>query len=94
MHTDFILQQYYYDHGLFNLSVHLNHLFGKHDAEVKIYTSDIINPIVGKLYIKNEPHQPRVRGGNQLKIWFQNNCQVGDTIKVSIINPVTFWVYE
>ncbi len=89
MHTISHLTAAPFEQGFLNIpNEHIN-LIGNHLDRITIYLGNQREPIDGSLYTTI----PRIYGGNLMKQWFEENCQVGQFLNVSIINPVTFWVY-
>lgn len=89
MHTISHLTATPFEQGFLNIpNEHLG-LLGNHLDRITIYLGNQIVPIEGSLYTAN----PRIYGGNLMREWFEANCEVGQYLNVSIINPVTFWVY-
>lgn len=82
-----------FEQGFLNLSNQYIDLVGNHLDPITIYLGNNREPISGTLYTANPVKTPRIRGGVLMSEWFQQNCEVGQVLNVSIINPVTFWVY-
>jgi len=93
MHTISHLTTTPFEQGFLNLGTQYIDLVGNHLEIITIYLGDIREPIQGVLYTQNPPNIPRIRNGNEMHEWFEANCQVGQYLNVSIINPVTFWIY-
>lgn len=93
MHTICNLTAACFEQGFLNLSNQYIDLVGNHLEPITIYLGNNREPIVGTLYTENPVNVPRIRGGNNMHNWFEENCQVGQRLNVSIINPITFWVY-
>jgi hypothetical protein len=93
MHTTFnlntALQQ-----GFFNLGNQFIDFVGNHLEPVTIYLGTNREALNGTLYTQNPIGTPRIYGGNALIAFLQQTFEEGDIPKVSIINPVTFWVYK
>ena len=93
MHTLCNLTAACFEQGFLNLSNQYIDLVGNHLESITIYMGNNREPIQGTLYTANPINVPRIRGGNILHNWFEENCQVNQILNVSIINPVIFWVY-
>lgn len=93
MHTTCNLPKTPFEQGFLNLSAKYIDLVGNHLEEITIFLGSQKKPIRGKLHIKN-PVVPRIRAGKEMIEWFKQNCEIGETLNVSIINPITFWVYK
>lgn len=93
MHTTFNLQTAL-QQGFFNLSNQYIDLVGQHDDNVIIYLGTNKIPINGKLYTQNPPNTPRIYQGRELVQFLKETFKEGDVPNVSIINPVTFWIYK
>lgn len=83
-----------FEQGFLNLSTKYIDFVGNHLEIITIYLGDKREPIQGTLYTDNPVDVPRIRGGNLMHNWFQENCTIGETLNVSILNPVTFWIYK
>jgi hypothetical protein len=94
MHTTTHLTAAPFNQGFFNLSNQFIDLVGNHLEAITIYLGNNREPILGTLYTAYPLNTPRIRGGNAMSEWFLQNCEVGQVLNVSIINPVTFWVYK
>jgi hypothetical protein len=93
MHTNCNLTATCFEQGFLNLSIQYIDLVGNHLEPITIYLGNNREPILGTLYTENPLNVPRIRGGNTMSNWFEENFQVGQLLNVSIINPSTFWVY-
>ncbi|OAB30556.1 hypothetical protein SAMN05444395_11135 [Flavobacterium fryxellicola] len=93
MHTTTTLTTAPFEQGFLNLSNQFIDLVGNHLEPITIYLGNNREPIPGTLYTANPINTPRIRGGNTMSEWFLQNCEVRQILNVSIINPVTFWVY-
>jgi len=93
MHTTFNLRTAL-QQGFFNLSNQYIDLVGNHNDAVIIYLGANREFITGSLYTQNPPGTPRIYGGNALIEFLNETFIEGDVPNVSIINPVTFWVYK
>lgn len=93
MHTTTNLTAAPYEQGFLNLGTQYIDYVGNHLEIITIYLGNNREPIQGTLYTDNPPNVPRIRGGRLMHEWFEANCHVGQIVNVSIINPVTFWVY-
>lgn len=93
MHTTFNLQTAL-QQGFFNLQSQYIGLVGLHLDEVKIYLGANPEPIIGTLYTQNPKGTPRIYGGSTLIQFLEETFEEGDVPNVSIINPITFWVYQ
>lgn len=94
MHTTSKLTAAPFEQGFLNLSNQFIGLVGNHSETITIYLGNNREPILGTLYTANPVNTPRIRAGNFMSEWFQQNCEVGQVLNVSIINPVTFWIYK
>ena len=93
MHTNTTLTTAPFEQGFLNLSNQFIDLVGNHLERIIIFLGNNREAIPGTLYTANPLNTPRIRGGVLMSEWFQQNCEVGQVLNVSIINPVTFWVY-
>ncbi len=93
MHTTFNIQTAL-QQGFFNLGNHYIDYVGNHGDSISIYLGANREPITGTLYTQNPPGKPRIYGGNALVSYLQETFEEGGNPNVSIINPVTFWVYR
>lgn len=94
MHTTSNLKATPFEQGFLNLSKQYIELVGNHLESITIYIGNNREPIRGTLYTDNPVDVPRIRGGKVLHNWFQENCEIDEILNVSILNPVTFWVYK
>jgi hypothetical protein len=93
MHTTFNIKTAL-EQKFFNLSKKYIDLVGNHDDDVLIYLGAKIEPIKGVLYTHNPIDTPRIYGGNELVAFLKENFKENDVPNVSIINPITFWIYK
>lgn len=93
MHTTFNLKTAL-EQKFFNLSKKYIGLVGHHEDAVKIYLGTNKEPINGILYTKNPIDIPRIYGGNELITFLNEYFKENDVPNVSIINPITFWIYK
>lgn len=89
MHTISHLTRIPFEQGFLNIQNQYFEFLGNHLDNITIYLGNQVLPINGSLYTET----PRIYGGNLMRNWFEANCQIGQYLNVSIINPVTFWVY-
>lgn len=93
MHTTFNLKTAL-EQKFFNLSKKYIDLVGNHEDTVSIYIGAKREPINGVLYTQNPIDTPRIYGGNELLQYLKETFKEGDVPNVSIINPITFWIYK
>ena len=91
MNTTFTLQPTYLEQGIFNIPNQYGEYVGGHQDAISIFTGNATHSLSGTIYIQ-DTGQIRIGQGAGLRAYFQN-YQIGQTLNVTIINPVTFWVH-
>jgi len=81
----------YWHRGYINLSIKDSFFLSKEPINVTLLLGENADfCITGRFIFATKNKQPRILGNNSLKDWFQNKYEIGDMIKVDIIQPNLF----
>lgn len=91
----FYLRPTYFKMGFFNVPVAASKYYGRDKESIEIYCGDSKEPIIG--YINrnaNKTDAPRIMGAVKLRDWFQNNFEINDEMKVTIVNSTKIRIHK
>jgi len=85
-----ILHKTYYQSGFFNITVDFNRYIGNHQEIIKLQLGNSGKVLKGRIDRRaNKNGTPRIHGGSDLRNWFQSIYNIGDTIEIYILSPVS-----
>jgi hypothetical protein len=86
----FQLQRSYSEKGFFNVPVAHTKSLGEDGQSIDVFCGAAESPVIALLNRRsNSNGTPRIMGGSALRNWFQASCEIGYTIQVDVLSPVT-----